>query len=153
MPDFAEAYCNWGQALAMQDRFPEAEALYRKAIDVKPDLPESYTGLGWVLEHLNRRDEALKQYDRVLRLKPDYADAHVKKAMLLLLEGKFGRGVARLRMALEDRRPQRAQLPAAALGRIAAWGADDSSCMLSRGLAIRFSSCAMLPWSNSAAAG
>jgi tetratricopeptide (TPR) repeat protein len=88
-PDCAEAYCNWGCALEVQDRFAEVEALYRKAIEVKPDLPRSYLGLSLVLERLRRCDEALEQYDRVLQLKPDYAEARVKKAILLLLQGKF----------------------------------------------------------------
>jgi protein O-GlcNAc transferase len=51
----------------------EAEALFNKALALKPDLAEAWLGRGNVFAGLGRYDEAFAAYDKALALKPDLA--------------------------------------------------------------------------------
>ena len=57
-------------------RFNEAEASYRRALQIKPDSAEAYSNLGNILNDLGRLDEAETSYRQALQIKPDYADAY-----------------------------------------------------------------------------
>ncbi len=48
-PDFAEAHCNLGVALAKQGRVDEAIAHFQQAIAIKPDFAEAHRNLGVAL--------------------------------------------------------------------------------------------------------
>ena len=53
----------------------EAEALFNKALALKPDLAEAWLGRGNAFVKLERYDEAFADYDRALALKPDLTGA------------------------------------------------------------------------------
>jgi protein O-GlcNAc transferase len=53
----------------------EAEALFKKALVLKPDLADAWLGRGNALVKLERYDQAFAAYDRALALKPDLAGA------------------------------------------------------------------------------
>ena len=61
----------------------EAEAAYRRAIELKPDYAEAHINLGNALKDQGRLAEAEAMYRRAIDLKPDFAKAH--SALLLLL--------------------------------------------------------------------
>ena len=66
-PQDAEAYFNLG--IVMQDlgKLDEAEAVYKKAIILKPDH-KAYNNLGIVMQDLGRLDEAEANYKKAIAL-------------------------------------------------------------------------------------
>ena len=72
----APFHANLGTSLRSLGRLAEAEASYRRAIDVKPDYSDAHNHLGTTLLDLGRKDEAEACYREALRLRPDYGDAH-----------------------------------------------------------------------------
>jgi hypothetical protein len=62
---------NLAGALAMQDRFGEAEQLYREATHRWPTELDPYVGLGLVLLDQHRPADAIEAFDAALRLSPD----------------------------------------------------------------------------------
>ena len=71
-PDNAEALNALGYTLADRtDRYEEAYALIKRAIELKPDDHYIVDSLGWVLHRMGRHREALVQLRRAMSLTPD----------------------------------------------------------------------------------
>lgn len=71
-PDHAEALNALGYTLADRtDRFEEAYALIKRAIELKPDDHYIIDSLGWVLHRMGRHQEALVQLRRAMSISPD----------------------------------------------------------------------------------
>ena len=71
-PDHAEALNALGYTLADRtDRFEEAYALIKRAIELKPDDHYIIDSLGWVLHRMGRHQEALVQLRRAMSINPD----------------------------------------------------------------------------------
>ena len=87
-PQDAEAYYNLG--IVMQDlgRLDEAEAIYKKAITLKPDH-KAYNNLGIVMQELGRLDEAEASYKKAITLKPDFIQAIKNRWLLLFSQKRF----------------------------------------------------------------
>ena len=76
LPLDAEAHYNLGNTLMDLGRLDEAEAIYRRALRIKPDFVEAHNNLGITLKDLGRLDEAEASSAELIRIKPDYAEAH-----------------------------------------------------------------------------
>ena len=71
-PDNADALNALGYTLADRtDRYEEAYALIKRAIDLKPDDHYIIDSLGWVLHRMGRHEEALVQLRRAMSINPD----------------------------------------------------------------------------------
>ena len=71
-PDNADALNALGYTLADRtDRYEEAYALIKRAIELKPDDHYIVDSLGWVLHRLGRHQEALVQLRRAMSINPD----------------------------------------------------------------------------------
>ena len=71
-PDNADALNALGFTLADRtDRFEEAYALIKRAIEIKPDDHYIADSLGWVLHRMGRHREALVQLRRAMSINPD----------------------------------------------------------------------------------
>ena len=71
-PDNAEALNALGYTLADRtDRYEEAYALIKRAIELKPDDHYIIDSLGWVLHRMGRHREALVQLRRAMSINPD----------------------------------------------------------------------------------
>ena len=53
-PDYAEAYCNLGNALQELGRLDEAEARYLQALALEPAHANTHNNLGNTLQELGR---------------------------------------------------------------------------------------------------
>ena len=71
-PDNADALNALGYTLADRtDRYEEAYALIKRAIELKPDDHYIVDSLGWVLHRMGRHREALVQLRRAMSINPD----------------------------------------------------------------------------------
>ena len=78
--------------LREEERFAEAEQLYREAIAIVPDLLEALNNLGLVLRSQGRIREAIDCYTEALGIDPECAEAHFNRGLCRLLLGDFERG-------------------------------------------------------------
>jgi hypothetical protein len=70
-PDDMLSTTNLAGALAMQERFADAEKLYREAMQRWPDRVDPYIGLGLTLLDQDRPREALEAFDAAQRIAPE----------------------------------------------------------------------------------
>ena len=84
----AEAHYNLGIVMQELGRLDEAEAIYKKAITLKPDH-KAYNNLGIVMQELGRLDEAEASYKKAITLKPDFIQAIKNRWLLLFNQKRF----------------------------------------------------------------
>ena len=82
-------------------RLPEAEASYRRALELKPDYASAHGNLGALLVEAMRLPEAEVSLRRALELKPDYSEAHNNLGSLLLQTKRLSEAEVSLRRAME----------------------------------------------------
>jgi tetratricopeptide (TPR) repeat protein len=76
-PADAQLYVNRGWSLDAANRLPDAEADFRKALELSPDHAEAMTGLAYVLARQGQRDEAQQRASLALLADPkDYRILH-----------------------------------------------------------------------------
>jgi tetratricopeptide (TPR) repeat protein len=75
-PDNAAYYCNRGNALQEQRRFPAAVADYDKAIAIKPDYALAHCNRGNALKAMKQFHAAVASYDQAIGVNPNFAEAH-----------------------------------------------------------------------------
>ena len=68
-PDYADAYNNWGVALANLKRLEEAIEKYKKATDLQPNYAKAYNNWGKALEKLGRNEEAQEKFKKAEELR------------------------------------------------------------------------------------
>ena len=66
-----------------EGNFEEAEASYKKALELKPDFTEAHYNLGVTLKGLGKLDEAIASYKKAIKSKPNYAKAHYNLGNIL----------------------------------------------------------------------
>ena len=79
----------------------EAEASYRRALQIKPDYAEALSNLGRTLNDLGRLEEAEACYRRALQIKPEYAEVLSNLGITLRELGRMGEAEACYRRALQ----------------------------------------------------
>jgi len=91
---------NLGAALQSDQRFDEAAAHYRRAIQLRPEYAAAYSNLGTALRAQKRLDEAVAAYERAIALQPDFPDAHYNLANALTDQGQASAAIEHFRIAL-----------------------------------------------------
>jgi tetratricopeptide (TPR) repeat protein len=92
---------NLGNLLKNSHRLAEAEAAYRRALELKPDYVEAHYNLGILLKDSHRTVEAEAAYRRALELKPDHVDTYNNLGLLLKDSHRLAEAEAAYRRALE----------------------------------------------------
>ena len=95
----ASSLACWGECLGALRRFPEAEAVVRRGLDLAKDDPAILTLLGWLLSEQGKNDEARETFRRSLDLKADQFLAAFNYAILSLRVGDGEVGLRWLRRA------------------------------------------------------
>src|SRR5262249_48180398 len=86
-----------------QKKLGEAEAAFRKAIELRPHYPEAYANLGIVLLDQNRPAEAEAAYRQAIKLRPNYPQAYYALGMALLDRHRAAEAEAICRPAIKLR--------------------------------------------------
>ncbi len=90
--DDAVALFNQANQFLRDDRFAEAEQLYRQAIAAQENFVDAHSNLGVALHYQQRLDEARQVLERAVALNPDSVDARMNLANLMLYAGDYQRG-------------------------------------------------------------
>jgi hypothetical protein len=77
-----------GDAHFLQNRYAEAEAAYRKTLELSPDSPEVLHDLGVAIVSQGRTRDCLQYFQRAIAKAPNRADFHHHFAIMLLLDGQ-----------------------------------------------------------------
>ncbi len=98
---FVQLPYNFGNVLARQGRWAEAEAAYAKAVAVAPRHLAARNNYGIALAKQEKFEAAFAQFDEALRFKPDSADTQLNYGVALAGKGDLSRAVESFNRALE----------------------------------------------------
>ncbi len=70
MPNMAEAYKVWGNALQRMGKTGEAMSCYAKAVEVEPNLAEVYAGIADIYTQQGKWQQAVKHYQKAIIIRP-----------------------------------------------------------------------------------
>ena len=90
-----------GLAYLEENRLPEAEAEFRKLIDLAPEEHLGYANLGLVYLRMNRYPEAEEELDEALLLQPRDSSVHLLLAEVYKAMGRTPDAIAILNAGLE----------------------------------------------------
>lgn len=82
-------------------RWPDAEAAFRRAIELGPDCAEPHLGLAHLLSNLGRQREAITEIRRARELDPLSLIANTLEASFLSLAGRDEEALARLQKVFD----------------------------------------------------
>ena len=100
-PDYEQAYCNLGKALALEGKLGEARTNFLAALRWKPDYAEAHTKLGNVLVLQGQITEALEHLHAAVRIQPDYDEGQYFLGAALARQQRFREAAACLRAAIQ----------------------------------------------------
>lgn len=98
-----DALNNIGSVLCKLDRYVEAEAYFRQAIEIKPDYPEAYCNLGNLLRWRGYFADSAVALRHAIKLKPNYLEAHSGLGLTLTLQGCLHDARGRFKKVLKTR--------------------------------------------------
>jgi len=101
-PENPDTWLALGCIYREMDR-PEAEAQFRKALDLRSDLVPAWVHLGNLLQDRGDPEEALACYDRALACDPDDADANYNLGVLEQRQGWLDSARSHLDRAIQAR--------------------------------------------------
>jgi tetratricopeptide (TPR) repeat protein len=103
LPNSALVYEYRGFVLRRLGHWQEAEASYKKAIELDPRDVQLLTTVGNEFYlYLRRFDDALASIDRALQIAPDAAGEHANKAVVLQTEGRLDEARQELALVPDD---------------------------------------------------
>ncbi len=103
LPDDAEAHYNLGDTFMKLGRLGEAEASYRRVLQINPDVIGAHINLGILLNELGRLNEAEASYQRALKIKPGLTEAHYNLGILFKKQGRWEEAEASYRRVLQNK--------------------------------------------------
>ncbi len=101
LPNDAEAHYNLGNTFKELGRPNEAEASYRRALQINPDFAMAHSNLGITLHDMRRLGEAEASYRRALQINPNFGAAHFGLGVTLQSMGRLDEAEASFRRALQ----------------------------------------------------
>ena len=99
-PPAVMAWLNLADTYARAERYDEAIATFRRAVEIKPTDPDGWNDLGNVLVLTGRPAEAVPHFERAIALKPGLAPAHNNLGNALRELGRGEEAAACYRRAL-----------------------------------------------------
>ncbi len=91
---------NYGVVLLGKGRIDDANARFKRAVELEPRDPDGYVNLGYVLLRKGQYAQAIPCFERALSFQPYLASAHSNLGLLLLRQGQPGPAAEHFRKAL-----------------------------------------------------
>ena len=113
-PNEPEALTLLGIVRGHQKRYAEAEALFRRALQLAPLSLTAHRNLASVLIAQNKPDVGIEEYKEVVKLAPQDHSAKLELARLYLARGQFAEALSAVAVIPKDRLPPDAILVQAA---------------------------------------
>jgi len=104
-PDQEQALTLLGNIRGRQGRYPEAEALFRRALQINANSLLAHEGLGRVLIAENQPGKALEEYQAAMSLAPGDLGLKVETAHLYAASGQFQQALSVLQAIPANRFP------------------------------------------------
>lgn len=108
-PRAAEAHQRLGKVLELEGRISEADACFRRALEIDADYTDALIGLGSIEAARGNLPSALKRYQTAIEIEPHNAEAHFARGQTLEAMGKTDDALAAYFRTLEFN-PLRAQV-------------------------------------------
>jgi tetratricopeptide (TPR) repeat protein len=100
-PDWAQVHLQTGRVLTKLERWDEALAAYRRALQLDPKLDTAWFNAGYILLQQGQCEAAMADFAKVVELdSPHAADAQVNQAICLVRMGEKEKAVEALKLAL-----------------------------------------------------
>lgn len=90
-----------GAIYLRQRRWPEAVALFRRALEADPDFAEAHDGLGVALRHLGNVEESIYEHMRAVSLQHDRPQTHLNLGISLVRAQQVDWAVRAFKVAAE----------------------------------------------------
>ena len=100
-PDSWMAHDNLGTRLSNAGQFEEANAHYRRALELRPADHMAYNNLGLNAARAGNAAEAIQYFTKALDIFPRYALGHFNLGRVLARQGNLDQGIAHFSRALE----------------------------------------------------
>jgi tetratricopeptide (TPR) repeat protein len=100
-PRAAEAHQRLGKVLELEGRLSEADACFRRALELDADYTDALIGLGNIEAARGDMQSALKRYESAIEIEPHNAEAHFARGQTLEAMGKTDDALAAYFRTLE----------------------------------------------------
>lgn len=90
--NYVDAFLNKGNTLNKLRQRDQAMLSYAQALELNPNSAETLFNVGNAFCNSKYYDEAIRHYNKAIQLKPNFYDAHLNKALAMLVCGKFQEG-------------------------------------------------------------
>jgi tetratricopeptide (TPR) repeat protein/tRNA A-37 threonylcarbamoyl transferase component Bud32 len=90
-----------GNTLLQLQRYEDAVAVYKKAVNIKQNFVQAWYGQGKALFELKKYQESLTAYDQAIQLQPNYLEAWVGRGFVLASLQRYSEAVAAFDKALQ----------------------------------------------------
>ena len=97
----ARVYASLGEAFMAQDKFAEAEANFKKSMEIDPTDHALAYNVAEILFNMNKVDEAVKYYEMAIKIKPDWPKSYLKLGYAYLNKGDTVKAVSYMEKFVE----------------------------------------------------
>jgi tetratricopeptide (TPR) repeat protein len=130
-PSQPEALTLLGIIRGRQKRYAEAEALFRRVLQLSPKSLVAHRNLASALIAQNKPDAAIEEYEELVKLAPQDHSAKVELARLYLARGQFAESLTTLSSIPKDHFPSEA-IPAEAASLVGLGRKDEAAALIPR---------------------
>lgn len=130
-PNQAEALTLLGVIRGRQKRYPEAEALLRRVLQLDPKSVAAHRNLAGALIAQSKPDAAIEEYKEVVKLAPQDSDPRIQLARLFVARGEFAEALSTLDTIPTARLPAEA-VPVKAASLLGLGRKQDASALIAR---------------------
>jgi len=100
-PENDNSYLESGRLYRVQGKYPQAEALFRKAIELNPGNDNAYIELGLVYVDQDKYPQAEALFRKAIELNPGNDNAYSELGRLYRIQGNYPQAEALFRKAIE----------------------------------------------------
>ena len=101
LPGASQLHYNLGKVYSDLQRYPEAIAAYRRALQINPKNIAAQCNVGGMLEHSGEYSQAIAAYRKAIRINPSHPEAHNNLGLILMQLGKFEEAMESLKRAIQ----------------------------------------------------